>query len=167
MNLRHVGIGVVRLTVVVLLVNLAACSKDKSEIRSGGGSAAGVTSDGGVTSARYAGTYSGTITVRISGSSIADSSRTDDMTLVIKSDGTATLTIDGNTIRGVINGDAFGFSIQIIEEQDLVKCRGTANLAGKISGTKATGSLSGGGSCEVLAVKTGFDIGGSLSGTKI
>ena len=151
--------------VAALLAFVSGCS-DKSEITSGTGGS-GVTSDGGADSSQFAGTYKGTVEVEISGGSIDDSTSIDEFTLVIRSDGTASLTIGGETIDGVIDGDTFGFSIRIVEEEDLVSCKGDARLVGRVSGSSVTGSISGSGECDLLTASTGVDLAGSLSGSKI
>ena len=148
-----------------ILAVMAGCS-DKSEITSGTGGS-GVSSDGGADSAQFAGTYKGTVEVEITGGSIDDSTSIDEFTLVIRSDGTASLTIGGETIEGVIDGDTFGFSIRIVEEEDLVSCDGNARLVGRVSGSSVSGSISGSGECDLLTAKTGVDLSGTLSGSKV
>ncbi|MEM7193554.1 MAG: hypothetical protein AAF402_01300 [Pseudomonadota bacterium] len=156
----------IRFALMVLFCSafLIACS-DKSEITSGGGNSS-VSSDGGAGSAAFAGTYTGTVTVNLSGGSISDTTKTREFTMVIRTNGTASLTIGGDTIEGNVDGNRFGFSIGIVEEEDLAECRGTATLVGTISGNSASGDISGRGECELLTAKTGVDIDGSLTGTK-
>ena len=147
------------------LVFLSGCGGDSSSITSGGGNS-GVTSDAGSSSATYAGTYEGTITLTASGSKI-DSTETRSATLLVRDNGTARLTIDGDqVIEGFMNGNKFGFSVRAVEEDGLVKCSGDAILTGTISGGKGSGSISGSGKCKLLTAKSGFDITGSLSVTR-
>lgn len=149
---------------LTLIVAIAGCS-DKSEISSGSGTSS-VASDGGSGSAAFAGTYTGTTTVMLSGGSISDTTKTRDFSMLVRSNGTASLTIGGDTIEGDVNGNQFGFSIGIVEEEDLAKCKGNASLVGTFSGSNAAGTISGRGECELLGAKTGVDIAGSLTGTK-
>ncbi len=155
-----------KVILVAMVISLSGCTDDESSITSGGGGS-GVASDGGSTSAKFAGTYTGTATLSISGSSIGDSSSTRDVTLLVRSNGTAQLTIDGDTIEGFVNGNTFGFSIQIVEKDGFVDCRATAILTGTIIGKVGSGTISGSGSCEVLTAKTGFSATGSLSVSKL
>ena len=143
---------------------LAACGGDKSAVVSGSGST-GVMSDGGSGSSAFAGTYVGTITVRARGDDINEES-TDAATLLIRTNGTARLTIDSESIEGEISGNAFGFSVRIIEEDGLLECSADAVLTGTIAGSVASGMLFGSGDCSVVGVKTGFDVDGTFSATK-
>ena len=155
---RKNGIGV---AIVCICLFLVSCGGDESSITSGGGGS-GVTSDGGSSSAKFAGTYTGTVTISAKGSEV-DNTKTRDAVLVIRSNGTATLTIDGETIQGTINGDRFGFSVKVIEEDGLVECDADAVLNGRISSGRGTGMIVGSGKCEVLTAKTGFDVTGSIN----
>ena len=143
---------------------LAGCGGSESAIVTGTGPT-GVTSDGGSASAGFAGTYVGTVTVVAKGSRI-DTDTTRDAILTVRSDGTATLEIEGNIIEGAMSGNSFGFSVLIIEEEDLVECSANAILTGTISGGTATGNISGAGECELLTASTGFDVTGTASFTK-
>jgi len=151
------------LAVVTALV-LSACSDDKSEISSGGGSA--VASDGGATSAKFAGTYRGTITTLLKGDSIGDRTSTDDIVIVVRGNGTASLTVDGQTVEGTVNGNQLGFSIRVIEQDGLLKCEGDAVVSGTISNNVATGNITGSGKCELFPASTGLDISGNYTASK-
>lgn len=153
-----------RLAVLFVSVFLVACGDDKSTITSGGGGS-GVGSDGGSGSAQFAGTYTGTATISAKGSEV-DNTKTHDAVLVINSDGTARLTIDGQTIDGTISGNQFGFSVKVIEEDGLIECDADAVLTGTINGSQGTGMIVGSGECEILTAKSGFDVSGSLNVSK-
>ncbi len=62
-----------------------------------------------------------------------------------------------------MNGNKFGFSVRVIEEEDLVECVADAILTGSISGGRGTGTVSGSGQCKILTAKTGFTVSGTLS----
>ncbi len=145
---------------------LVACGSDKSEVTSGGGSS-GVVSDGGSSSAKFAGTYQGEITTNLTSDSIDDQSSTDALTIVIRTDGTASLTIDGKTVDGSVSGDQFGFSIRIVEERDLLECKGDAVVRGVIASGSLNGDVTGSGSCKLIAASTGIGISGSLQASRI
>jgi hypothetical protein len=150
---------------MALFVLLASCGGDKSSVSSGKG-ASGVSSDGGSSSSKYAGSYSGSITITAKGSKI-DNSSTKPAVLLVRSDGTARLTIDGdNDVDGFMNGNKFGFSVRVVEEKDLIKCSADAILTGSISEGRASGSISGSGKCKVVSVKTGFDVTGSFKASR-
>ena len=154
----------VQLFSIILALTLVGCGGDKSVITSGGGDA-GVSSDGGSSSAVFAGTYQGEVTLSAQGDEV-DNTTTNSITLVVRTDGTASITIDGDTIEGFISGNNFGFSIVVIEEDGLVECSADAIVTGTISSGVATGSVSGSGDCEILTAKTGFDVSGSLTATR-
>jgi hypothetical protein len=147
-----------------LVCSVAACSDEKSEITSGGGSV--IASDGGASSAKFAGTYKGMITTLLKGSAIDDRTSTDEIVIVVRTNGTASLTIDGETVEGNVNDNRLGFSIRIIEEDGLVKCDGNATVTGTISGNVASGNVIGSGGCDALAASTGLDITGSYTASK-
>ena len=150
---------------VVVLVLLTSCGGDKSSVSSGNG-ASGVTSDGGASSSKYAGTYNGSITIKAKGSKV-DKSNTESAVLLARSDGTARLTIDGdNVVDGFMNGNKFGFSVRVVEEDGFVKCSADAILTGSISGGTASGSISGSGKCKVVSAKSGFDVTGSFKASR-
>ncbi len=151
--------------VFLVALILAACGGDKSEVTTGGGGS-GVVSDGGNPSARFAGSYVGKITTNLSGDSIDDQSDTEDFIIIVRSNGTASLTIDGETVEGEVNGNQFGFSLRIIEERGLIECEGNAIVSGTISGNSLSGTTDGSGECELVAASTGLRITGSLNGTK-
>ena len=155
-----------KLAVLFCVVLLVSCSGEKSEVTTGSGST-GITSDGGSGSSSFAGTYTGTITTTISGDEISDETNSDPFVLVVKTDGTATLTISGESIEGVVDSSGnVGFSIVFVEEKDLLECSADAIVIAKISGSSVTGTASGSGECKVIALKTGISLIGSLSGSK-
>ena len=149
----------------VVFLLLTSCGGDKSSVTSGNGSS-GVTSDGGSSSSKYEGTYKGSITIAAKGSKV-DTSSTEPAVLLVRSDGTARLTIDGdNVVEGFMNGNKFGFSVRVIEEEDLVKCSADAILTGSISGGTASGTVSGSGKCKLVSAKSGFDVTGSFKASR-
>ena len=149
----------------VLALLLAACSGD-SDVTSGGGDT-GVGSDGGSTSAQYAGSYTGTITINIQGSNIDDGSDTEPVTVLVRDDGTARLTIEDESVEGTVNGNRFGFSIRRKIRRGLVECEGDAMVTGTIRSGTLTGPVSGSGECELLVGGTGFTIDGTLTASRI
>ena len=154
----------IRFLVIIFSLLLVSCGGDKSSITTGSG-ASGVTSDGGSGSASFAGTYTGTISVTIKGDEISEV-LDDPFTVIVRSDGTASLTISGETIEGVIDGNRIGFSIRYDAERDLLECSVEAIITATITGSSISGVVSGGGSCKLIAIKTGVSLTGTLSGSK-
>ena len=144
---------------------MSGCADEESSVSSGGGGT-GILSDGGATSAVFAGTYIGMIRIIAEGDEV-DTDSTKGATLLVRTNGTVKLTIEGDSIEGAINGSAFGFSIRIIENDGLVECDANASLIGVITGMVASGDVTGSGDCEVIAAKTGFDVTGTFTATKI
>ena len=154
--------GLLRVVSLGVVLGLAGCGGDRSEVTSGTGDS-GVSSDGGAGSAAFAGTYRGTITLSAKGSEV-DNTQTSKAVLVVRDDGTAQLSIDDQEpIQGFMNGNKFGFSVRVIEEEDLLKCDADAILTGSISGNRGTGTVSGSGECKLITAKTGFTVSGTLS----
>ena len=153
-----------QLAAILFVISLSGCSED-SDVSSGGGDT-GVGSDGGSTSAQFAGTYSGNITISVQGDSIDDDSDTEPVTVLVRDNGTARLTIDGESVEGTVNGNRFGFSIRREIRRGLVECEGDAMVTGTIQSQTMTGPVSGSGECGLLVGGTGFVIDGSLTATK-
>ena len=86
---------------LVLILSLTGCDKDASISSSDGGTLSG---DGGATSAQYAGTYSGNLTIKYKGDDIDDTD-VEPFTIKINTNGTFTLALKGKTIPGVISGN--------------------------------------------------------------
>lgn len=154
-----------KLAIVVSLLMLVGCSEDESSITSGSGTS-DVTSDGGSASTKFASTYSGTLTVTFSGESIDNTTRTESASLLLRSDGTAKLTIDDEMVEGVMDGSTFGFSVRIVEKDGIIDCSADAVMTGSIAGSVGSGTISGRGECETLTAKTGVDMTGSMSVSK-
>ena len=152
---------------VLLAIALAGCDHDEdSDVTSGGGNP-GVGSDGGAPSAQFAGTYSGTIKTVIVGDEIDDESYTEAVTVLIRTDGTAQITIDGETVQGTVNGNRFGFSIRRDVNRGLLDCEGDAVITGTVEGSSLTGTVNGSGECELLFGQTGFTMTGSMTASRI
>ena len=153
------------LLAITLVFALAGCSDDKTEVSSGGG-ASGVESDGGSDSAKFAGTYTGELVTRIEGGTLDGESSTESVTVVIRTTGTASLTVEGTVVEGTVNGNRVGFSVRISRTQDLLECKGDAVISGILEGDTLSGVVTGSGECELIAADTDFAISGSLRATK-
>lgn len=151
--------------IAALTLGLGGCSDDK-EITTGGGDT-GIGTDGGATSAQFAGTYQGTVTILLQGDSIDDETDTEDVTIVVRNDGTASMTISGETVEGTVNGDRIGFSVRREQRDGLLECNADAVVSGTIQSSSIVGSISGSGTCELVVGKTGITLSGSLVANKI
>lgn len=150
------------LIILILSVSLFGCSEDEGISASGGGT---VTGDGGATSAQYAGTYRGTIDVTYQGDGVngEDSLPT---TLVINSDGTVLLTIDGESVRGVINGNQVEVAFTITESDDGVTCTGDALVQATVNGNAVSGPVSGDAECKLALLKRNATLSGRINANK-
>lgn len=149
-------------TTVVIVLMLAGCSDDSSVSSSGGGTLA---SDGGATSAQYAGTYRGNTSVRYVGDGIDD---TDSFptTVVVKDDGTASVTIEGETVNGVMNGNKLEVPIKLTKEEDGITCEGTMLIKATVDGANMSGPVTGDAECRLLLIKRTATLTGTLSAKK-
>jgi len=146
-----------------LLLGLTACSEDDGISSSGGGSAV---SDGGAESAQYAGTYKGTMQVEYNGDGV-DGDDTLNTTIVIHNNGTVTMTIDGETVNGVIDGNQLEIAFTVIESEDGITCTGNALVRATVSGASLSGPITGDAECKLLLLEKNADLSGTLNATKV
>ncbi len=149
-------------TILIFVLALSGCSDDSSISSSGGGSLA---SDGGATSAQYAGTYRGNTSVHYVGDGIDD---TDSFptTVVINKDGTASVTIEGETVSGVMNGNKLEVPVKLTKNEDGITCKGTMLIKATVSGANMSGPVTGDAECSLLLIKRTATMTGSLSAKK-
>lgn len=147
---------------LTLSFGLAACDEDTSISSSDGGS---LTGDGGVRSAQYAGTYRGSTHIEYSGD---DVNGDDDLpsSLTINTDGTVSLTIEGETVDGVINGNQIELRIKIKRTEDGIKCTGDASITATVQGTSLSGPVAGDAECKLLTFERNADLSGSITASK-
>jgi hypothetical protein len=148
--------------VLGLSIGLVACDEDTSISSSNGGS---LTGDGGVRSAQYAGTYRGNTHIEYSGD---DVNGNDDLptSLTINTDGTVSVTIEGETVDGVINGNQIDIRIKITRTEDGIKCKGDASITATVQGASVSGPVSGDAECKLLTIERNADLSGSISASK-
>lgn len=147
---------------LVLIFSLTGCDKDASISSSDGGTLSG---DGGAKSAQYAGTYSGNLTIIYKGDDINDTD-VEPFTIKIKTNGTFTFTLGGETISGVINGNELDAMFRITQTDDGIKCKADITIAAKVKGNSLSGPVSGSAKCTALVISSSAKITGSLSATK-
>lgn len=150
------------LVIFTLLFGLTACSEEDGISSSGGGS---TTSDGGSSSAQYAGTYVGSMAVAYKGDGV-DGDDTLATTIVINNDGTVTMTIDGKSVNGVINGNKIEIVFTVTQSEDGITCKGTARVVATVSGSSVSGPVVGDAECKLLLLERNADLTGSLTATK-
>lgn len=151
----------------IFAIALVGCSDD-TDVSSGGGDT-GVGNDGGNPSAMYAGTYVGDITTEISGDEFDDKTNVDRIEILIRSNGTARVTIEGESVEGTVDGRQVGFSVEISRSFGLIDCdsdsviRGTINAAGN----QINGDANGSGRCKLpVTGSTGVDLTGTFYANK-
>lgn len=149
-------------TTLLIVFSLTGCSDDSSVSSSGGGTLA---SDGGATSAQYAGTYRGSTSVRYVGDGIDD---TDSFptTVVINDNGTTTVTIEGETVNGVMSGNKLEVPVKLTKEEDGITCKGTMLIKATVNGTSMSGPVTGDAECKLLLIKRTATLTGKLSAKK-
>ena len=150
------------LVVCTLLFGLTACSEDDGISSSGGGS---TTSDGGSGSAQFAGTYVGNIKVEYKGDGV-DGDETLPTTIVINDNGTVTMSIDGESVNGVINGNKIEIVFTVTESENGITCKGTARVVATVSGSSISGPVAGDAKCKLLLLERNADLTGTLTATK-
>ncbi len=148
---------------VSLALILAACGSG-TVVTSGGGSAP---SDGGTTSAKYAGTYTGTINVDYEGADISSGSDSADVTIVVGKDGKVTLTSKDEVVNGVISGNSVYMELRLSHKQTGADCSGIAKVSASINDNVMSGPVSGGANCTILGVnKTSATLSGQMRAVK-
>jgi len=145
------------------MLSLAGCSEEDGISSSGGGSSV---SDGGAESAQYAGTYKGAMEVEYKGDGVDGDDRLD-TTIVIHDNGTVTMTIDGESVNGVINGNRLEIAFTVTESEDGITCVGNAVVMATVSGTSLTGPVNGDAECKLLLVEKNADLTGTLRASKV
>jgi hypothetical protein len=146
-----------------LMHSLAGCSEEDGISSSGGGSSV---SDGGAKSAQYAGTYKGAMEVEYKGDDV-DGDDTLDTTIVIHDNGTVTMTIDGESVNGVINGNMLEVAFTVTKSEDGITCVGNAVVRATVSGTSLSGPVSGDAECKLLLIEKNADLTGTLRASKV
>ncbi len=146
-----------------LILSLAGCSDEDGISSSGGGS---TVSDGGAESAQYAGTYKGTMKVEYEGDGV-DGDDTLATTIVIRDNGTVTMTIDGETVNGAINGNKLEIAFTVTESEDGITCVGNAVVKATVSGNSLSGPVNGDAECKLLLIEKNADLTGTLSASKV
>ncbi len=149
--------------VCTLLFGLTACSEEDGISSSGGGS---TVSDGGSGSAQFAGTYKGSMNVKFKGDGI-DGDDTLDTTIVIHDNGTVTMTIDGESVNGAINGTKLEIVFTVTESEDGITCKAKARVVATVSGSSLSGPVTGDAECKLLLLERNADLTGTLTATKV
>ncbi len=158
MNLKLRSIVIV----CALILGLTACSEEDGISSSGGGT---TVSDGGSSSAQFAGTYTGSMKVEFKGDDI-DGDDTLATTIVIHDNGTVTMTIDGESVTGTINGNNLEIVFTVTESENGITCKGTARVVATVSGSTISGPVTGDAECKLLLVERNADLTGTLTATK-
>ena len=146
-----------------LLFTLTGCSNEESISSSGGGASGG---DGGAQSSIYAGTYKGAMDVEYKGDGI-NGSDSIDTTIVIHDNGTVTMTIDGESVNGVINGSKLTIEFTVTKSEDGITCKGDAIVKASVAGSSVSGPVSGDAECKLLLLERNATLTGTLNARKV
>jgi len=91
----------------------------------------------------YAGTYTGTLTITLTGS-LGTFSETSNITIVITPDGTFSVTDDeGGTVTGQLAGDQLIFVEDMNFTEPGLTCSGSATYTATVNGVTVTGTVAG------------------------
>jgi len=111
------------------------------------------------------GSYIGEITATLSGDGILPV--TDSTDLFIEISGTkVTATAEEHSYEGTVDGDSFVVEVPVDENSKGIFCTGSAELQGEISGNKASGTLSGKGTCSSESTKVPVFVTGNFLASK-
>jgi hypothetical protein len=143
------------------ILGLVGCSDDGLSSSGGGGSG-----DGGTNSAQYAGTYNGQMVVFYKGDDI-NGDDTLATTIVIHKDGTVTMTIEGESVGGFINGNKLEIRFSLTQTEDGVTCTGIALVQATVSGASLSGPVSGDAECKLLLIKKKANLTGTINASKV
>jgi hypothetical protein len=149
------------LIVCTFVLGLVGCSDDGLSSSGGGGSG-----DGGADSAQYAGTYKGQMDVTYKGDDI-NGNDTLATTIVIHNDGTVTMTVEGESIGGFINGNKLEIRFSLTQTEDGVTCKGIALVQATVSGASLSGPVSGDAECKLLLIKKEADLTGTINASTV
>ena len=141
---------------------LVACDDDSSISESDGGS---LTGDGGAQSAQYAGTYNGNMYVKYSGNDV-NGDDTLPSTVQINTNGTVSLTTEGETVNGVINANKLEIGLKLKRTEDGVKCSGDVLVTATVQGRSLSGPVAGDAECKLLTFERSAKLTGSLTASK-
>ncbi len=147
---------------IVLVSSLAACEDEKAISSSSGGSSTG---DSGTGSSQYAGQYQGVLNVQYSGDDISGSDSFP-TTVTVNTNGTVSLTIDGETVGGVINGNQIEVKLRLTQTENGVECKGDVTITATVQGNSLSGPASGSATCKLITLSRNATLSGSLSASK-
>lgn len=148
--------------VFFLAFSLSACNDDDGISSTNGGGSSG---DGGAQSAQYAGVYNGTVTVNYQSEDLSGS-RAYPARMNVNRNGTVSLTIDGETIAGVINGNKVAVDLKLTQTENITKCEVNIAFRATIVGNKMTGPITGDGTCRQLVTKRDATVSGNINLSK-
>ncbi len=111
------------------------------------------------------GTYRGQLTATLSGDGVLPV--TDSTDLEIKISGSdVTVTAEGRSYKGQLNGDSFSVKIPIDQESRGIVCKGTPVLEGKVKDGTVSGTVLGTGECSSEATSVPVSVTGEFTARK-
>ncbi|MEE9447036.1 MAG: hypothetical protein V3V09_03700 [Arenicellales bacterium] len=141
---------------------LVACKDDEGISETKGGSSV---SDGGATSAQFAGLYKGNMALEYKGD---DLSGTDDLatSLTINANGTVSMTIKGETVGGVISGNQISINMALTHAKNGIKCTGDVLIKATVNNKLVSGPVKGDAECKLALIKRNATLTGTLNAAK-
>ena len=155
------------LLAIAAIVFIAGCDSGGSSSGSNVNVTDSNTSTPGEIGAQYAGTYNGTIEATYTATDLGLSdSASEPITIVIRSDGRVTVTVDGRSYSGTLDTDRITAVIEVNETYQDIRCTGTINVNAQISGNTISGQASGSGTCSQGSVTTPVRVAGTLNASR-
>lgn len=142
---------------------LSACNKDSS---SATGAGTDLESDGGSPSSKYAGKYSGQIVGKARASGVGTSNFSEPISLTVNKNGTLSMTVDGNTVSGVMNNNKMETRIKYRIRKSWGSCDTIITLKGTVAGRRMDGPISGSGDCRYLGLPRKATLSGNFTSTR-
>ena len=117
--------------------------------------------------AQYAGTYAGILEATYTATELGLSdSESTPISIVIESNGNATITVEGRTYAGSLNTDSITAVINVEETYQDISCTGRVSVEASLSTNSIDGTASGMGECSQGSITTPVLVAGVLNATR-
>ena len=116
---------------------------------------------------QYAGTYQGLLEVTYTATELGLSeSRSEQVTVVIESNGNATIIVDGRTFAGSLDTDRITAVVNVDETYEDIRCVGRISVEASLTVNAIDGVANGNGTCTQGTVSTPVFVAGTLNATR-
>ncbi len=117
--------------------------------------------------AQYAGTYEGTLEATYTASELGLSeSRSEPITIIIESNGNATIIVDGRTYAGALDTDRIAAVVNVDETYEDIRCVGRISVEADLTVNLISGQANGNGTCTQGDISTLVFVAGTLNATR-